>query len=176
MFETLLLLLVPTLLFRLLGALGVTRFATWRVAAAHGLAFMLFLTGSSHFAPDSVTLMPTHSDSLHMLPSWMPFPDFMIYLTGALEWLGALGLIITATRTWAGISLAVLFVVMLPANIYAALNNIEFNGEPPTPLWFRVPEQLVYIGVALFAAFGTVAVRRARSLIRCEAPVRARLH
>ncbi|WP_330181807.1 hypothetical protein OHB26_36575 [Nocardia sp. NBC_01503] len=164
MFETLLLLLVPTLLFRLLGALGATRFATWRVAAAHGLAFMLLLTGASHFAPESVTFMPTHSDSLHMLPSWIPFPDFTIYLTGALEWLGALGLIITATRMWAGTALALLFVVMLPANIYAALNNIEFDGAAPTPLWFRVPEQLVYIGVALFAAFGSVAVRR--TLIR----------
>ncbi|MEW2355516.1 hypothetical protein [Spirillospora sp. NPDC029432] len=38
MLDTLMLFTVPWLAFRLLGALGVTRFATWRTSAAHGLA------------------------------------------------------------------------------------------------------------------------------------------
>lgn len=40
---------------------------------------------------------------------------------------------------------------MLPANIHAAVEHIPFNGEPATPLWFRVPEQAIFIGVALWA-------------------------
>ncbi|WP_174553173.1 hypothetical protein [Nocardia beijingensis] len=41
---------------------------------------------------------------------------------------------------------------MLPANVYAAVSGIPFNGAPATPLWARIPEQVLYIGVALWAA------------------------
>ncbi|MEV6772959.1 hypothetical protein AB0N05_30420 [Nocardia sp. NPDC051030] len=174
MLTTLLLMAVPTLLFRVLGAVGVTRFATWRVSAAHGLAFMLLMTGASHFAPDSVTVMPTHADSLAMLPSWIPFPDFTIYFSGALEWLGALGLVITRTRTLAGIGLAILFVFLLPVNIYAYVNDIQFNGEPPTPLWFRIPEQFVYLAIALWAALGLEPLRRVLTRLRPATPAVSR--
>ncbi|MFI6869783.1 hypothetical protein [Nocardia sp. NPDC050406] len=152
MFQTLLLLLVPALAFRLLGVLGVRRFASWRVSFAHGLAVMLVFTGSAHFLPDTVSAAPSHDDLTAMVPSYVPFPGFMVYLTGVLELLGALGLVVHRTRAVAGIALAVLFVLMLPANIHAALEDIPLNGEEPTPLWFRVPEQIVFIAVALWAA------------------------
>ncbi|UFS99259.1 hypothetical protein [Nocardia huaxiensis] len=159
MFETLLLLIVPTLAFRLLGALGVTRFTTWRVSAAHGLAVMLLMTGSSHFAPDSQTFMPSHTDLTAMVPSFAPAPGAMVYLTGVLELLGALGLVLTVTRAYAGIALALLFVLLLPANIFAAVDDVPLNGDPATPLWFRIPEQIIYIAVALWAALGTAEAR-----------------
>lgn len=152
MFETLLLLVIPALFFRLLGALGVRRFASWRMSFAHGLAVMLLFTGSSHFLPDTVSVAPSHDDLTAMVPSFVPFPDFMVYLTGVLELLGAVGLVLNRTRPLAGIGLAVLFVVMVPANISAAVEDIPLNGEAATPLWFRLPEQIVYIAVALWAA------------------------
>ncbi|MBL1078013.1 hypothetical protein JK358_26770 [Nocardia sp. 2] len=167
MFETLLLLIIPTLALRVLGALGVARFGTWRVSAAHGLAFLLLMTGTAHFVPDTVTVMPSHDDLTAMVPTFVPFPDFMVYATGVLELLGALGLVITATRTLAGIGLAVLFVLMLPANIHAAVNDIGLDGDPATPLWFRIPEQIVYIAVALWAARVTLRPRQ-------PAPARSR--
>jgi len=161
MFETLLLLVVPTAGFRLLGALGLSRFATWRSSAAHGLAVMLMFTGAAHFVPDSVTMMPSHDDLVAMVPAFVPFPSLTVYLTGILELLGALGLVLTSTRSAAGLCLAVLFVVMVPANIYAAVEGIPLNGDPATPLWFRLPEQLVFIGVACWAA---LPVHRRRSV------------
>ncbi|MFJ9366938.1 hypothetical protein ACIRRA_21275 [Nocardia sp. NPDC101769] len=160
MYETLLLLSIPTLILRLLGALGITRFATWQASAAHGLAFMLVMTGTAHFVPDSVTVMPHHSDLVAMVPSFVPFPDFTVYATGVLEYLGALGLILVPVRRLAGLALALMFVLLLPANIHAAVDNIPFDGQAATPLWFRIPEQLVYIGVALFAALGSVSTIR----------------
>lgn len=169
MFETLLLLAIPTLILRLLGAVGVARFATWHSAAAHGLAFMLVTTGTAHFVPDSVTVMPHHSDLVAMVPSFVPFPDFTVYATGVLEYLGALGLILVPFRRLAGLALVVLFVLLLPANIHAAVDNVSFDGQAATPLWFRIPEQLVYIAVALFAALGTAPIVNA---IR-RVPVRA---
>ncbi|NNH75289.1 DoxX family membrane protein [Nocardia uniformis] len=173
MFQTLALLIIPTLCFRLLGALGVTRLATWQVSFAHGLAVLVLFTGASHFLPDSVEAAPSHDDLTAMVPSFVPFPDFMVYLTGVLELLGAVGLILNRTRPLAGIGLAVLFVLMFPANIYAAVEDIPLNGEAPTPLWFRLPEQIVFIAVALWAAgvpMQTAVSARLRSLV----PARSR--
>ena len=52
--------------FRLLGALGVRRFASWPASAAHALAVMLVVTASAHFVPASVTVMPNHADLVRM--------------------------------------------------------------------------------------------------------------
>jgi hypothetical protein len=49
-------LVLATLGFRALGALGVRRFARWPVSAAHGMAVMLLFTASAHFVPASVTV------------------------------------------------------------------------------------------------------------------------
>lgn len=152
MFTTLLLLAVPALGLRLLGGLGVTRFATWRTSVIHGLAVMLVATAAAHFAPPGVGVMPSHDDLAAMVPPFVPFPGVVVYVTGVLELLGAAGLVRTATRARAGIGLAVLFVLMLPANVYAAVEQIPLNGDPATPLWFRIPEQLVFVTVALWAA------------------------
>lgn len=145
-------LLVSLLAFRGLGALGVGRFGSWRTAAAHALALMLVMTASAHFVPGGVTVMPNHEDLAAMVPDALPFPSAIIYLTGVLELLGAAGLVAASTRRWAGLFLAVLFVALLPGNVYAALEDIEFAGEPATPLWQRLPEQALYIAVALWVA------------------------
>lgn len=145
-------LVASTLVFRLLGALGVRRFDTWAVAAAHGMAVMLVLTASAHFVPEGVTVMPNHGDMVAIVPPFVPFPSLMVYLTGVFELLGALGLVIRPTRWAAGLALALLFVLLLPANIYAALADVPFGGEAATPLWQRIPEQVVYIAIVLWAA------------------------
>ncbi|NUS92590.1 MAG: hypothetical protein HOQ36_09285 [Nocardia sp.] len=159
MFDTLMLFVIPTLVLRLLGLIGVRRFATWQVSAAHGLAFLFTMTGIAHFAPDSVTVMPSHDDLVAMVPSFVPFADFAVYATGVLELAGAVGLVVTGTRRWAGLGLAALLVIMIPANIHAALNDIPLNGDAATPLWFRVPEQIGYFALALWAG-GLLSVSR----------------
>lgn len=137
-----------------LGMLGVRRFATWPSAAAHALAIMLFMTATAHFVPGGVTAMPAHDDLVAMVPPLVPFPSLVVHLTGVLEILGALGLIITRTRRAAGYCLALLFVVLLPGNIYAATAEVPFAGEQASPLWQRIPEQVLYIGAALWATRG----------------------
>ena len=154
---------LPVLLIALaglrgLGALGVRRFASGPAAAAYALALMLAMTASAHFVPAGVTVMPNHEDLVRMVPPAVPFPSASVYATGVLELLGALGLTISATRRAAGYCLALLFVVMLPANIYAATAEIPFAGEPASPLWQRIPEQILYIGVALWATRGAGAL------------------
>jgi uncharacterized membrane protein len=141
-----------TLLFRLLGALGVRRFTTWRVSAAHGLAVMLVMTASAHFAPDGLEFMPGHASLTAMVPPFVPFPSLVVSVTGVLELLGALGLVVARTRRAAGWCLAALLVGLLPANVHAALADVPLGDEPPTPLWLRIPEQAGYVAVALAAA------------------------
>ncbi|WP_280234403.1 DoxX family protein [Nocardia cyriacigeorgica] len=160
MLTTPLLLIVPTLVFRMLGAFGVRRFDTWRVSFAHGLAVMLVFTGLAHFVPDTVDAMPSHDDLVAMVPAFVPFPGATVYLTGVLELLGAAGLVVTGTRRAAGLGLAALFVVMFPANVHAAVSDIPLNGDPATPLWFRIPEQIVFIAVAVWVSGVTVSDMR----------------
>ncbi|MBC7212369.1 MAG: hypothetical protein H5U33_20370, partial [Pseudomonas sp.] len=70
--------------FRALGALGVTRFASWSASAAHALAIMLVMTGTAHFMPASVTVMPNYADMVAMVPPFVPFPGFMVLASGVL--------------------------------------------------------------------------------------------
>jgi uncharacterized membrane protein len=51
----------------------------------------------------------------------------------------------------------------VPGNVYAAVNEVPFRGEPPTPLWLRTPIQLLFIGMVLWTS-----VRK--PLDRVEAP------
>ena len=153
---TLFVLIAALLFFRGLGALGVSRFASWPVGAAHALAVMLVLTAAAHFVPDTVTAMPSHSDMVAMVPPFVPLPGLMVYVTGVLELAAAAGLVATRTRWPAGMALIPLFVALIPANIYAALNDIPLNGDPATPLGVRIPEQILYIAVAWWATRGAV--------------------
>ncbi|MEU8222972.1 hypothetical protein [Kribbella sp. NPDC048915] len=147
-----LVLILGTLGFRGLGALGVRRFSTWPAAAAHAMAVMLLFTASAHFVPASVTMMPNHADLVRMVPPFLPYAGAFVYLTGVLELLGAAGLVMAGTRKPAGYALAALFVGLLPANIYAAVSDVPFAGGEATPLWQRIPEQILYLAVALWVA------------------------
>ncbi|MEU7628769.1 hypothetical protein AB0C34_02120 [Nocardia sp. NPDC049220] len=152
--ETLIVALVTLLVLRAAGALGAGRFAVWRTCAAYALGVMLIMTGTTHFLPEvfADSPAPTHADFIPMVPPFVPLPSLMIYLTGVLELLGAIGLFLARTRRPAGLGLTALLLAMLPANIYIAVAVVSFNGAPATPLWARIPEQMVYIGVALWAA------------------------
>jgi hypothetical protein len=69
------------------------------VAAAHGLAVTLVMTASAHFVPKDVTVMPNHEDMVRMVPPFVPFPGAMVYVSGVLELLGAVGLVVATTRS-----------------------------------------------------------------------------
>ena len=138
-------LLASLVLFRGLGVLGVDLFSTWQVSAAWALAVMFLFTASAHFTR-------TKEDLIAMVPKAFPNPRFLVYLTGVLEVLGALGLLVPATRSIAGLGLGLLLVAMFPANVNASRKGIALRGKLPTPLWLRGPMQLLFIGMALWVA------------------------
>lgn len=128
------------LAFRGIGALGVKALASWQAATRYGLALMLLFTARVHF-----TRM--REDLVRMTPSWVPNPGAVVAFTGICEILGAVGLLIPKLQRFAGLALIVLFVCLLPANIHAARAGLTLQGKPVTPLWLRVPMQLVFIGL-----------------------------
>jgi uncharacterized membrane protein len=138
------LLLASLLVFRTLGALGVEPLSDWRNAAACALALMFLFTASAHFTS-------TKRDLVAMVPSVFPRPELLVSVTGFLEVLGAVGLLVPATRSFAGIGLVLLLVAMFPANVAAARKQVPLRGKPPTPLPLRLFLQLVFIGTTWWA-------------------------
>ena len=141
----LLILIVAASIFRGLGFAGVHSLASWSAASRDGLAVMLFFTGSTHFTS-------MKEDFIHMMPSWVPKPRAMIFFTGLCEIAGAIGLVIPALQRAAAIALILFFLAVLPANIHAARAGVMLRGRPATALWLRVPMQILFIGIAWWAA------------------------
>ena len=133
-------LLGSLLLFRGLGALGVDTFGSWAAATRYALAVMLVFTASAHF-----TRMK--NDLERMMPNWVPWPRGMVYFTGGCELAGAIGLLIPSLRFVTGIALIAFFVLVLPANVKAARAALTLGGRAATPLWLRVPMQLLFIAL-----------------------------
>jgi uncharacterized membrane protein len=133
-------LLGSLLIFRGLGALGVETFGSWVAATRYALAAMLVFTASGHF-----TRMK--DDLVRMMPHWVPWPRAVVYFTGVCELAGAIGLLIPSLRTAAGIALIVFFILVFPANVKAAQAEVTLGGRAATPLWLRLPMQLLFIAL-----------------------------
>jgi uncharacterized membrane protein len=140
-------LVISFVLLRGLGALGVQRLSSWREAGRGALVIMFLFTGFSHFSS-------LKDDFAAMVPESLPNGLWVIYLSGAFEIAGAVGLLIPRTRRLAGVCLILLLVAMFPANVNAIINGIPLGGNAPTPLWVRAPMQLLYIGMVWWTSIG----------------------
>ena len=134
-------LLLATLSFKGIGAAGIESLSTWKAAARTGLAAMLLFTATAHFTP-------IRHDLVKMIPPVFPAPMMLVYLTGMLEIVGAVGILIRRFRPAAGVCLVLLFAAILPANIHASQSGVGLSGQPPTPLPLRVPIQMLFIAIA----------------------------
>ncbi len=141
-------LLLSTIAARSIGWLGVAYVNNWTAAIAVGLAAMFLLTGFSHFAP------PLRRDLIAIVPPRLPAPGYLVTLTGLLELLGAVGLLVPATRAAAAVCLGVLMLAMFPANIYASR-----MPDPPKSMTTRLPLrtaiQAVFLAAAVAVAIGS---------------------
>jgi uncharacterized membrane protein len=118
----------------------------WRLCLRWALAVMLLVTASGHWGlrrPDLVA----------MVPPAFPNPELLVTLTGILEIAGAVGLVWTRTSRLAAVCLAILFVAMFPANVYAARHGLTIAGAPVTALPLRTFVQLVLIAAATAVAW-----------------------
>jgi uncharacterized membrane protein len=140
-------LLTGSILARIVGWLGVDYLGDWAKAIAFGLAAMFVLTGVAHFVP------PLRGDLIAIVPPQLPTPGLLVSATGVLEFLGAVGLLVPATRAAAAVCLLALMVAMFPANVYAAR-----MPNPPASMTTQLPRriavEIVYLAAAVIVAIG----------------------
>lgn len=117
------------------------------LAGNAAMCVMLLMTASGHFIfSEGMTMM---------LPDFIPFKSEVVFLTGILEIGAAIALLIPLLRYPISILLIVFFACLLPANIQAALKNVDYqnatyNGYGVNYLWFRVPLQALFIAWVWF--------------------------
>jgi len=94
-------------------------------------------------APDSL---------IKMTPDWVPYPRDIIVLTGVLELLGGVALLVPRLRRSAGIALALYVLAVWPANIKQAFEHIVL---PPIPdsWWYHAPRLALQPVLAWWALF-----------------------
>ena len=106
------------------------------------MSIMLFFTAIGHFAFNKGMAM--------MLPPFIPFKRETVYVTGLIEILAGIGLLITPYRHMTAVLLIIFFILILPANIYAAIHKVDhekanYLGKDLKYLWFRIPLQIFFI-------------------------------
>lgn len=106
------------------------------------MCLMLFLTATGHFLFTKGMVM--------MMPPAVPFKELLVYLTGVFEIIAGVLLLSPSLRIVTGWILLAFFILILPANIYAAYKHVNletatYNGRGLKYLWFRIPEQLFFI-------------------------------
>ncbi len=108
------------------------------------VAVLFVAVGVRHF---------THPDFfIAIVPPYLPAPAALVYVSGFFEIVGGIGVLVPATRKWAGYGLLALLVAVYPANIHMALNPDQFPDMTPTALWVRMPFQFVFAALVWFGA------------------------
>ena len=137
-------------------SLGVTRITggafDYVLSGNIAMAAMLLFTSIGHFVFAKGMAM--------MLPGFVPFKTAIVYLTGLMEIAAAIGLLFSSSRHIAGWYIILFFILLLPANIFAAVKKVDYEkatytGNGLSYLWFRVPLQALFIAwIYVFALKG----------------------
>ncbi|AFZ30228.1 hypothetical protein Glo7428_1671 [Gloeocapsa sp. PCC 7428] len=106
------------------------------------LAVCIIVVGLLHFAVPDIFVS--------IVPSLLPYPLELVYISGVFEILGGIGLLVPTVSRAAAWGLIALFIAVFPANINMAVNHIHIDNIPDSP-WFqvvRLPFQAVLIAWA----------------------------
>ena len=119
------------------------------LSARIGLSAMLLFTALGHFLFTEGMAM--------MIPDFPPFKKELVYFTGLIEIMAAIGLHVPQFRLVTAWLLILFFVLIIPANIKASMEQIDyqnatFEGNGLEYLWFRIPLQILFIGWVYFSS------------------------
>ena len=118
--------------------IGETR--TSRTRDVIGIAALFITAGVLHH------VIPGWFDRI--VPAWIPDARAATLWSGAAEILGGIGVLIPATRRYAGLGLIALLIAVFPANInmlQMAHASAESSTAYMVALWIRLPLQLLMI-------------------------------
>ena len=118
---------------------GLIRGASRSFRGRLALTLFFLFTGLGHFIKTA--------EMAQMLPPFVPQRTAIIYATGILEILGAIGLLIPSLKRITSWALILFLIAVLPANIYSALHHVDFGGHASGPLYLllRIPFQIFVI-------------------------------
>ena len=85
---------------------------------------------------------------VQIVPPYLPYKLELVYISGFLEIILGLMLLIPSMRLYAGWALIILLIAVYPANIYLAQTNGEAMNTTPLLAWGRLPFQFLFIGIA----------------------------
>lgn len=88
------------------------------LALGYGIPFIL--VGIEHFR--------SPQKFVDIVPNYLPFALFLVYLTGVIEIVGGLGIIYPDTREITGRLMVLFLLAVYPANFYMWANDVPFNG------------------------------------------------
>ena len=109
------------------------------------LVFLWFLFGGvAHFSLTEV--------EMRIVPPVIPWPRAAVLISGVFELLGAIGILVPATRRAAGIGLFLLTLAVTPANVYM-LQHAELFDVPRWVLIVRLPFQAVLLALILWSTW-----------------------
>ena len=112
----------------------------WLRRAGLAVVFVWFFVGGiSHFTRPEFFLA--------IMPPWVPFHAAAVYVSGGLEIVFALGLLLPATRQWAGNLLIVLTLAVTPANVHMWLNPQLFPDVSEAALAWRLVVQVLLLAL-----------------------------
>lgn len=89
---------------------------------------------------------------IRAMPEYLGYHWELVVLSGCFELLGAVGLLLSRTRLWAGYGLMALCIAVFPANINMALHPEQYSTFPVWVLYLRLPLQflmMIYIWWAI---------------------------
>jgi uncharacterized membrane protein len=110
------------------------------IRARIGILSVFVFTSIAHFVKTGAMS--------RMLPPWTPMRIPLIYVTGVFELLAGIAVLIPTLSRSAGVVLCLFLAAILPSNIYAAFQRVDFGGHAMGPkyLFIRIPLQLFLIG------------------------------
>ncbi|WP_298916779.1 DoxX family protein [uncultured Algimonas sp.] len=131
---------------------------TVRSFVCWALALFFLAAGFAHFA--------LTDDFAAIVPPPLPFKRQIVQLTGLMELVFAVGLVVPKWRRVTGWALAAYLLAVLPANIHMAIEGLPLGSlDTPAALWGRVALQFPLIALVLWAtrAYGFGRRHRSRS-------------
>jgi uncharacterized membrane protein len=110
-----------------------------RAAALYVLAALFIAAGVMHF------VIPRSYAAI--VPTFLPARLFLVYLSGAAELAGGVGLLVPRVRRPAALGLIALLAAVFPANVQMLANALAATKPQwqVALLWARLPLQLVLI-------------------------------
>ena len=104
--------------------------------ALYSFSVFFITAGIGHFILDSVFIA--------LMPEWVPYREVIVYISGVMEIVLAIGLLFKQTRRKTGMLIVVFLILIFPVNIYMALKPEEYD-VPAIALWLRLPFQFIFI-------------------------------